>query len=341
MTAIRNPKKSPSPSLVAALLVASLSAQFMPRPAMAEVQSPNWVEMTPDDSLCRAHSEALRIHEHARDEVRYIKERINLNRKLGKRAKTSEEFRRAVTAMVAGYLAASATMSALGGGFRAGSATGTSTARLAVSAAAGMIEGCQALVHLTVASASFMSTTMIVGLIGKWISDPDVEKLLQNGTPAQRIEFENRQQSISQLKENLQEADGRLAAFSETALRALHPAPLNLSPEETARHATRALLELRNYEAGMRALLQEVDASTVQLQTRIEEHCEENKLTCALGFSRKGNASDWLELESSLIQDRALKNTALAIQAGNVIGMVDALVRANHPGEDAQSLCAP
>ena len=341
MNILRTPKPPLSLPWIAALLVTSLSAQFVPHPAMAEAHSPNWVELTPEDSLCRAHNEALRIHEHAREEIRYIKERINLNRKLGKRAKTSEEFRQAVTAVVAGYIAASATMTALGGGFGAGSATGASTARLAVGAVAGMIEGCQALVHLTVASISFMSTTMVVGLIGKWISDSDVEKLLQDGTPAQRIEFENRQQSLSLLKENLQEADGRLAAFSEPALRALHPSPFNPSLEESARHAQRALSELRNYEAGMRALLQEVDASTVLLQTRIEDHCEENKLTCALGFSRKGNASDWLELESSLIQDRALKNTALAMQAGNVIGMVDALVRANHPGQDAQSLCAP
>jgi|GEM_PF-2978837 len=329
---------TPKP-LVAALVLASLGVGLLPHSTRASVIAPNWVELSPEESLCRAHTEATRMQERARDDIYYLKDRINENRKLGKRSKTSEEFRQAVTAVVAGYIAASATMTALGGGFSAGTITGTSTARLAVGAAVGLIEGCQALIHLTVAGASFVSTTMIVGLIGKWLSQPNLEVLTKSGTADQQREFQRRQEAIETLKQGLTRADERLAAFSEPALTAFYGGISHLTAAKSSRHARQSLHELQNYELQMRELLLEVDASTTLLQARIEEHCTENKLTCALGFSRKGNASDWLGLESALLQDRLLRNTALAMQAGNVANMIVALIRANFPGQDAQSLC--
>ena len=289
-------------------------------------ESPTWAKSNPTSQLCGVRDAAVRIRDRAALDSRHLQTQLEELEALQKDAHGSEGNRRVVLGVVAGYIAAGAVMGAMGATAGGATLSGASATRVIIGTAGSLIGACQDLIALAASGATFIGTTTIVTALGIWLSDAGLDPLNSRGTQAEQEAHRARIQSIEARKAALQAADSELAAFTpETVGTLLYSRNLS-NPVQSATYMLRGLEKFENYRQALGALMAEVGQDTDYLQRMIEDYCGEHPLICASGMGARWNASNHVELQASLVRDRMLKNTAVAVRAGQIAAATEVLL---------------
>jgi hypothetical protein len=311
-------------ALILSCFTSWLPAQANPNASMLE--RPNWVEVNPATQLCGVRANALKIRDRAALDSTHLQIQLEELEELQKDAHGSEGNRRVVLGLVAGYIAASAVMGAMGTTAGGATLSGTTATRVIIGTAGSLIGACQDLIALAASGATFIGTTTLVTALGTWLSDAGLDKLNARGTPAEQEAHKTRLQSIEAKKVALQAADSELAAFTPETVSTLLNGRNFRSVDQSATYMIRGLKKFEYYRQSLGELMAEVGEETEYLQSLIEDYCGEHTLICASGLGARWNASSHVELQASLVRDRILKNTALGVRAAQIAAATEVLL---------------